>query len=308
MKRSLVLPLAVCLSFAQSRTPAMEEAGTTNLPVQKLGVGDLIAVSVYDAPELTRTLRVDAEGAISLPLLKRTIKAEGLLPRDVEASIAAALKAEQLLVEPVVKVTIAEYFSRPISVAGAVRKPLTFQSVGTTTLLEAIARAEGLTQEAGLEILVSRAGQDLILRIPVRGLIDAAEPQFNLKLSGGEEIRVPEAGKIYVAGNVKKPGAFTVREQSEPTVLKMLALSEGLMPFAGKVAYIYRREAEGSAKIEIPVELDKLLKRKSPDLALRADDVLYIPDNSGRRVGLAALEKAILFGSTAGATALVWRR
>ncbi|MBI1791632.1 MAG: polysaccharide biosynthesis/export family protein, partial [Acidobacteria bacterium] len=232
MTHTLAVSLLVFAAYAQNRPPTMEEVGKTNLPVQKLGVSDLVAVSVYDAPEMTRTLRVDADGTISLPLLKRTIKAEGLLPRDLEGSIAAALKAEQILVEPIVKVTIVEYFSRPISVAGAVKKPLTFQSVGPTTLLEAIARAEGLTQEAGPEILVSTAGKDLIRRVPVKGLIDAAEPQFNLRLSGGEEIRVPEASKIYVVGNVKKPGAFTVRDQSEPTVLKMLALAEGLLPFA----------------------------------------------------------------------------
>ncbi|MBI1791644.1 MAG: SLBB domain-containing protein, partial [Acidobacteria bacterium] len=189
---------------------------------------------------------------------------------------------------------------------GAVKKPLTFQSVGPTTLLEAIARAAGLTQEAGPEILVSTAGKDLIRRIPVKGLIDAAEPRFNLKLSGGEEIRVPEASKIYVVGNVKKPGAFTVRDQSEPTVLKMLALAEGLLPFAAKQAFIYRPESDRAPRREIPVELDKLLKRKTEDVQMRVDDILYIPDNSGRRLGLAALERVLLFGATAGATALVY--
>lgn len=303
------MKILFCLLLAlQTRPPTMDDAGKTNLPVQKLGIGDLIAISVYDAPEMTRTLRIDDDGAISLPLLKTPIQAEGLLPRDLDASISEALKVEQVLVDPIVKVTVVEYYSRPISVAGAVRKPLTFQSVGITTLLEAVSRAEGLTADAGPEILVSRAGDDLVRRIPVKGLMDAADPQFNLKLSGGEEIRVPEASRIYVVGNIRKPGAFAVREQSEPTVLKMLALAEGLMPFAGKVAFIYRAEPDGAPKKEIPVALDKLLKRKAPDVVLRADDILYVPDNSGRRIGLAVLEKAILFGSTAGATALVWRR
>ena len=46
-------------------------------------------------------------------------------------------------------------------------------------------------------------------------LIDAADPEMNLPLSGGEEIRVPEASKIYVVGNVKKPGAFPMRDAAE---------------------------------------------------------------------------------------------
>ena len=49
------------------------------------------------------------------------------------------------MVDPVVKVTIVEYYSRPISVAGAVRKPVTFQATGNVTLLEALSRAEGLS-------------------------------------------------------------------------------------------------------------------------------------------------------------------
>jgi polysaccharide biosynthesis/export protein len=103
-----------------------------------------------------------------------------------------------------------------------------------------------------------------VQRILVKGLIDAADPTLNISLIGGEEIRVPEAGRVYVIGNVKKPGAFAVQDGVESTVLKMLALSEGLMPYASKDAYIYRREANGS-KNEIEIPLSKIMERKAPD-------------------------------------------
>ena len=61
-------------------------------------------------------------------------------------------------------------------------------------------------------------------------------------------------------------------------------------------------------KNEIPIELKKILERKAPDVPLQASDVLYIPDASGRRLALSAIEKALLFGTTAGATALMYRR
>jgi len=128
-----------------------------NLPAQRIGANDLVAVSVYDAPELTRTVRVGADGFMRLPMLKRKIKAEGLMPGELETGIAAALVAEQLIVDPFVTITIAEYNSRPISVAGAVRQPVTFQASGPVTLLEAVNKAGGLAPEAGPEILVSRA-------------------------------------------------------------------------------------------------------------------------------------------------------
>ncbi len=299
MRTALAVLLPAAFLLAQERPQ--------NLPVQQIGANDLLGISVYDAPELTRTVRVDGDGVLTLPLLKRRVQAAGLYPRDLEAAIARALKEEQILIDPEVKVTIAEYFSRPISIAGAVRKPLTFQAIGPVRLLEALARAEGLTDFAGTEILVTRADA-AAERIPVSGLISDADPKYNLTLSGGEEIRVPEAAKVYIVGNVKKPGAFAIRDNTAPTVLKMLALAEGLAPFPTKQAFIYRRGAGAGEKTEIPVELEKIMKRKAADVALQPNDILYIPDNSGRRLGIAALDRIIMFGSTAGATALVWRR
>jgi polysaccharide export outer membrane protein len=192
-----------------------------------------------------------------------------------------------------------------------VKQPLTFQASGPATLLEAITKAGGLAPEAGPEILVSRAqsGADgtvtsLVQRILVKGLIDAADPTLNITLIGGEEIRVPEVGRVYVIGNVKKPGAFAMQDGLESTVLKMLALSEGLMPYASKDAYIYRREANGS-KNEIAVPLNKIMDRKAPDQPLLANDILYVPDNKGRRMTLGALEKVLVFGAGA-SSALIY--
>src|SRR5215471_200516 len=148
-----------------------------NLPAQPIGPSDLIAVSVYGAPELTFTVRIGDDGRIRLPMLKQKIEADGLMPADLEDRIARALMEEELLVEPVVTVTVAEYHSRPISVAGAVKMPLTFQAWSKITLLEALTRAQGLNEDAGGEILVTRRAKEgeaqRIERIPVKGLIDA---------------------------------------------------------------------------------------------------------------------------------------
>ena len=297
--------------MAQVRpAPAIETPGS-NLPIQRIGANDLIAVSVYDAPELTRTLRVDADGFVRLPMLKRRLKAEGLMPAELENAIAKALQTAQLIVDPFVTVTVAEYNSRPISVMGAVRRPLTFQAAGPVTLLDALARAEGLTQEAGSEILLSKPQRDdngevktLVKRITVRALIDSADPEVNVALTGGEEIRVPESGKIFVVGNVKKPGSYPVDDNGEMTLLKALARAEGLSPYAGRQAYIYRREG-ARPRNEIRVELKQIMQRKIADIPLEANDVLYVPDNQGMRLGVAALEKVLLFGSGVG-TALIY--
>jgi polysaccharide export outer membrane protein len=314
LKPLFLVPIFVCMSWsvlsAQNRPAPIADTEAPNLPAQPLGANDLISVSVYDAPELTRTVRVSSDGFIRLPMLKQRIKVQDLLPAELEAAIAQALRGEQILVDPIVTVTVAEYISRPISVAGAVKQPLTFQAGAPVTLLEAITRAGGLAPEAGPVILVSRtqAGPDgiskaMVERIPVKGLIDGADPFLNIVLKGGEEVRVPEAGKVYVIGNIKMPGAYAVGDGADSSVLKILAQAQGLTPFPAKEAYIYRREGNGG-KNEIPIELSKIMDRKTPDVPLFADDILYVPDNKGRRMTIGALQKALLISVGMGAAAL----
>ena len=305
MMRILTVSWLVCaVAAAQAIPPRMEEVGKENLPAQQLGADDLIGVSIYDAPEMTRTVRIEADGTIHLPLLKRGVEAAGVFPRQLEAGIGEALQQEQILVDPIVKVTVVEYHSRPVSVMGAVRKPVTFQAVGTVTLLDALARAEGLTNQAGAEILLTRA-TDLIERISVKRLIKDADPAVNFALHGGEEIRVPEAGKIFVVGNVRKPGAFPVRDPGDNSVLKVIALSEGLLPFAAKLAYVYRRDESGT-KQELPIDLDRILQRKAADVPLEVDDLLYIPDNKGKRNVMSVIDRMTTFGSSTASGLLIW--
>ncbi len=298
MKALLILAALLPLA-AQLRVSQMEEVGKDNLPAQKLGVDDLVAVSVYDAPELTRSVRVEPDGSIHLPLLEDGIKAAGLFPHELESSVAAALKTGEILVDPVVKITVVEYHSRPISVMGAVKKPVTFQAVGAVTLLGALARAEGLSDQAGTEIVVTQES-GAVERVPVKRLMNDADPAVNFTLHGGEEIRVPEAGKIFVVGNVRKPGAFPVRDGSENSVLKLVALAEGLSPYAYKQAFVYR------GKREIPVDLDEILKRKSPDVPLDVGDILYIPDNKGKRLTATVLDRIAGFGASTASGVLIW--
>ena len=301
--KSLII-FAICtVAMAQTRPSAMEEVGKANLPPLTLHAGDLLAVSVYDAPELTRTVRVDPDGAIRLPLLPQGVKAAGMMPRELEDELATALKSGEILVDPIVKITVAEYHSRPISVMGAVRKPVTFQADGVVTLLDALSRAEGFADDAGPEILVTQ--NDAVQHVSVKALLSGADPAVNLRLTGNEEVRVPEAGKIFVLGNIRKPGGFPVRDPADKTVLKMVALSEGLMPFSEKTAYIIRRQ-EGEKPQEIPIELARIMERKSPDVTLEIGDILYVPDNKTRRSTMSILDRIAGFGASTASGVLIW--
>lgn len=312
--------LIATLAMAQSpyRTQPnlgpMQDAGQANLPGQRVGPNDLLAISVYDAPEFTRTVRVSSEGHIRLPLLQKRISAAGKLPSELEDAIARSLEEEGILVKPVVMVTVAEYSSRPVSVVGAVKRPVTFQAMGRVTLLDAIARAEGPSELAGPELLLTVPAREgasprpLTRRILLRELMDQTDATLNVELQGGEEIRIPEARRIFVTGNVKKPGAFPVRDGNEFTVLKALALSEGLAPFPQKYAYVYRKDEQAGGVREIQVPLREIIERKAVDFALEPEDTLYVPEASGRRTASNITEKVVGFGIATTSGMLIWGR
>src|SRR6202000_756981 len=76
--------------------------GGANLPFQPIGVSDLVRLTVDDSPELPQACRVDKKGNLNLPLLKAPVHAEGVMPNSLRDSIAASLRAQHLLVNPVV--------------------------------------------------------------------------------------------------------------------------------------------------------------------------------------------------------------
>jgi polysaccharide export outer membrane protein len=209
----------------------------SNLAYEPLGPGDLIYVTVANCPEVTRSFRIAADGDVLLPLLHGPVHAAGSRPDDLGRVIAKALVADHILIQPSVSVAVLEYRSRPVSVTGAVKHSVTFQATGPVTLLDALARADGLAADAGPELLISRPSEagntpDETTRIPLKELLSRADSSLNIALRGGETIRVPAAQKLYIAGNVKIPGEYPLAETGKSTVIKALALCQGMLPYA----------------------------------------------------------------------------
>jgi polysaccharide biosynthesis/export protein len=282
----LIMTVAALPAMAQNRINTPEPAAPlpptmASLPAQKIGTGDVVHVQVYDQKEFTRTARVDSDGNIQLPLLTKKIKALDLLPTQLEAVIAEMLRQEDFVLRPVVSVSVLEYNSRPVTVTGAVRTPTTFQAIGRITLLDAINKAGGLGTEAGAEILVIRRPEgsaQITRRILAKALIDEGDPDANVVLTGGEEVRVPERGRVYVLGSVKTPGSYPIQEGTDTTVLKALAMCGGLSTQPPALAYVVRRDDATGGKVEIPIQMKAIINRKSADIPLLASDILYVPE------------------------------
>lgn len=314
-RRPLSLILATALLGLCPLVSALGQSGAavpdgTNLPAQKIGENDLLMVRVYDSPDLTRSVRVSTDGTIRLPMLKTTLPVVGLLPIEVEKVVADALKREQLLVDPFVTVSITEYHSRPISVNGSVKSPVIFQAIGKVNLLDALAKCGGLAADAGGEIIITRpngdAGAQSVTRVPVKALYDGSDPQLNLTLLGGEEIRVPTIGSVVVSGNVRDPGVYPVQESGTTTVMTAIAQAKGLADYQPKIIYILRPDDQGT-RHEIPVDLESILKRKKQDVVLQAKDLLFIPMNNRAKATQQAIQLLTGTGQAA-STALIYTR
>ena len=123
------------------------------------------------------------------------------------------------------------------------------------------------------------------IAINLRHLLNSRDPRFNVPIYAGDIVKVTRAGIVYVVGAVKKPGGFTVKGNEQMSLLKAIALAEGLSSTSSKGHTRIIRTDEGSGKrSEIPVELGRILDGKAPDMNLQAADIVFVPSSMGKTV------------------------
>jgi polysaccharide export outer membrane protein len=195
-------------------------------------------------------------------------------------------------------VEITAYGSQPVSVLGAVHKPGVHQLHGGKTLIEVLSLAEGLTNEAGNTVLITRskdsAGVAEVASISLKKLMDGSNPASNILIRPNDVISVPRSELVYVVGNVRKPGGFALLERESVSALQALAFAEGLDPTAApEHARILRPSADGAERTEIVLDLRKILANKAPDQMLQPNDILFIPNSAMKSATRRALEVGI---------------
>ncbi len=247
----------------------------------RIGPGDLLEISVFEAPEMNRTLRVLANGEISMELLG-AVKASGLTPTELESLLRDDLRRSYMK-DPHVGVLVRELESHPVSVVGAVKKPGVFQIRGTKTVVEMLSMAEGLADDAGDTVYVMRGasfsgaadpgaaapaqgGLGQVEQVNLWALMESKNDALNLQVHPGDIVRVTSAGLVYVVGEVKRPGGFVLKNNQGISLLQALALSEGLTrTSAGGRARIIRTDPRTGQRVEIPVDVGKILANKARD-------------------------------------------
>ena len=156
----------------------------------EIGPEDVLDISVWKSPELSRTVPVRPDGKVSLPLIN-DIQASGFTPADLRREIVARLS--DFVPSPEVSVIVREVHSRKVAVVGAVKSAGRYELKGPMTVLEAIALAQGFTDFAARErIVVLRQNNKTTTRIPFnyRKLSEGTE-QENFYVQPGDIIVVP---------------------------------------------------------------------------------------------------------------------
>src|SRR5690606_10567910 len=126
--------------------------GETNY---RLGAQDLLEIAVFGVPELSRTVRVNSNGQVSLPLVG-ALRAGGRAVPELEKDIGESL-AENYLQNPQVTVFVKEYASQLITLEGSFKRPGIYPLTGKTSLLQDVAIGGGFSDLAEPnEVLVFR--------------------------------------------------------------------------------------------------------------------------------------------------------
>jgi polysaccharide export outer membrane protein len=260
--------LATASVPAGAQTPGAQTPG----PNYRIGVDDVLAISVWDNKDVDQVVFVRPDGKISLPLVGE-VQAGG---RTV-AELASALSEMygKTIRGAQVTVSVRDIRSRNIYFVGGVGRPGPLPLTQELTLLQAISLAGGLAPGADVESSYVLRGNKLT-QVDFTKLIQKADVSQNIKLEPGDTIVVPLADIVYVQGEVRAPGALKFTK--DLTIVKAIAQAGGFTPLAAPKRVSILR-GEGLKKESIPVNVNDLMKttETDADLLLKPNDIIIVP-------------------------------
>lgn len=221
-------------------------APTVAVPLLQLGAGDVVRLEVAGRPELSTTLYVSDDGRIPVPLAG-PVSVSGKSPAQAAESVATALRAGGILLNPQVTLVLDKFQSQRISVLGAVRSPGRLPLESRTTVFDALAQAGGASEDAGDIVYLMRTAADgSVSQVPIdmRGPGDSATAPMKIVLAGGDAVYVPKAEQFYISGEVNSANMY--RLEPDMTVMQAISRGGGVTPRGSENRLeIRRRGADG---------------------------------------------------------------
>ncbi|MCG8553310.1 MAG: polysaccharide biosynthesis/export family protein [Desulfobacterales bacterium] len=261
-----------------------------------IGPRDVLTVSIYagGVAQEKAAVTVSEHGKINVPFIG-SIKADGLTLTELEGAIRTPL-AQDYFVDPQVNVQVKEYHSIRFFISGAVKKPGRYEMTSVTNFLELVARAEGLLKDRGSIAYVLReihgisTEEDVkkaiktnaTIKVDLTRLMDEGDLSHNIILVPGDIVYIPRADKlnqsiykIYVEGEVKKPGVYDYKPGM--TAMTACVLAGGFDKYAAISRVKIVRNEDGKQKV-IKVNLEKVQDGRSPDFPVKPGDHIHIPE------------------------------
>lgn len=242
-----------------------------------IGPADLLEISVFESEELTSTVRVSSRGDITVPLLN-DVDVDGLTAREAEVKIGNLLRSGNYIDNPHVSVFVKEHKSKVVAVMGYVNKPGNYELLGSQSLLDVLASAEGLKDKAGTTVLVTRTEKDgskNTYLVDLDELVSSARPDANLDIQAGDLVYVPEAANVFVEGAVDKPGAYPIKE-GNTTLSEAVVMAGGVASYADEGDVKLVRYLGNGKKEVVDVDLDNIREGGGEDPVLKEKDAVIV--------------------------------
>ncbi len=274
-----------------------------------IGPRDVLKIIVWGQDDLTREYPVDQDGLVPFPLVGR-VKAAGLTVREFASRLTELLEKDYL-VNPQVSVSVKEYLSRKVHVLGEAERPGLFYLTGSTTILEILSKAGGLSKMAGKQLVLVRSqpsaggagAGNTILRLDL-DKVQAGDVAQNIRMEDEDTIFIPKANAFFVLGEVKTPGTFPL--DKEITALEAVTIAGGFNEKAAPTGVkLIRRTPDGkqetvSLDLSGPVSSDRLARIQDGDTVLVPRGNAFFVFGEVKKPGAYQLERAttILEGIT----------
>ena len=243
-----------------------------------IGSGDVLDIEVFDVKELSREVRVSQTGSIGIPLVPVRLHVAGLTEIQAEQKISEVLESNGLVSHAEVSVTVKERKSKPITVVGAVSHPMVYQADRPVSILEVLAEAGGVANDAGDTVIVTR---------PVQEPEDSTDPPLI-----GIEDPVP--------ANTPKEAAKTEPAVSAPSIAAPVSSVSPAQTTVSPVSAVANHAANPSSPDEPPrlsntitLNLHELMESgdTTNNIILQAGDIVTVP-HSGIVYVLGAVSRA----------------
>jgi len=228
-----------------------------------IGEGDLLGLSVFDVPELSKELRVSETGTINIPLVPVRVRVAGLTEKQAEEKITEILESNGLVTHAEVGITVKEHRSQPITVVGAVMHPMVYHADHQVTLLEVLAEAGGIQNDAGDTVIVTRQ--------KASNFTDVSNPQpiGATSASGAGEAPSPDSAQI----------STPLPDQPQPEKKGADFPSAEETTRANTAAATSDASAVGANTTSMTINLNDLLETGDTrnNIVLQAGDVVTVP-------------------------------